>query len=132
MSLLNPLEPYMLYIKIGLAVLLVVVLGGMYMHINTLSAQLETANTKLKISEDNNTVLNNTIHEQNVSVRIANEKYQEVQTQLTEANGLNKALAQNVGKIKVNIGSKPLPQNCPDSMKELRDTAKKVGDVWAR
>lgn len=126
------LNPYMLYIKIGIAVLLVVVLGGMSMRISMLSAQLETANTKLKVSEDNNTVLNNTIHEQNVSVRIANEKYAEVQKQLTEANGMNKALADGLGKIKGGITAKPLPQNCPDSMKELRETAKKVGNVWTK
>lgn len=125
-------NPYMLYIKIGIAVLLIVVIGGMTMHIKTLSAELETANTKLKVSEDNNTALNNTINQQNVSIRIANEKYTEVQTQLTEANGLNRALAQNVGKIKGDLGKKPLPQTCPDAMKELRDTAKKVGDVWAK
>lgn len=128
----TPLDPYILYIKAGIAIFILVALAGMGMYIKMQSSEIETLGTKLKVSEDNNTVLNNRLNEQNVAIRIANEKYKEVQVQLNEANGLNRALAQNVGKIKGDLGKKPLPTTCPDAMKEMRDTAKKVGDVWKK
>lgn len=122
------LSAYSLYIKIGLAIL--VVLMGMY--IKMLSSQISELETKLQTSEETNKTLNSTIESQNKSIIESNAKFETVQKQLTEANGLNKALTREFKGIKEDIKNRPIPKTCDEAVVEMVDTGRKVGKKWKK
>lgn len=120
------------WFKVGAAAFVLVAFLGMGLYIKYQGAKIETLTVKLETSEINNKQLNNTILAQNASIVESNKKYEEVQTQLTEANTLNKALVKEFKVIKDEIKKKPVPATCEASLQEMIETGKKIGKSWKR
>lgn len=122
--------PSLTTIKLAVAGVVLVLLTGMGLYIKYQSHKIDTLTTNLKTSEANNKILNTSILEQNKSIAVSNAKYEEVQKQLTEANGLNKALAKEFKVIKDELGKKPVPTTCEEAVSEMVQTSKKIGAKW--
>lgn len=117
-------------IKIGIAIAAVVIIAGMGLYIKYQGAKLEAVSVKLQTSELNNKKLNDTIIAQNKAIIASNKKYEEVQKQLTEANGLNKALSKEFKALKQSITKKPVPQTCEEARQEMISVGKAIGKKW--
>jgi chromosome segregation ATPase len=129
---MNPLTPYMLAIKIGGVVLLLAALGGMYWDINYLNAQLDAAEAKLTLSENNNKLLNDEIETQNLSIIAANKKYDEVQKKLTEASGRNQEVKIQYKTIREKIMVAAPPTTCEGTRVEMINAAKEIASKWEK
>lgn len=117
-------------IKIGIAIAAVVVIAGMGLYIKYQSAKLEAVSVKLETSELNNKQLNATITAQNEAIIASNKKYEQVQKQLNEANGLNKAITKEFKILKQKLNKKPVPQSCEEARQEMISVGKAIGKKW--
>lgn len=122
--------PSLSQIKIGVAIATLVIIAGMGLYIKYQAAKLEAVSVKLETSELNNKQLNNTITMQNEAIIASNKKYDQVQKQLTEANGLNKALSKEFKALKQSINKNPVPQTCEEARVEMISVGKAIGKKW--
>lgn len=120
------------WFKVGVAIAVVVAFLGMGLYIKYQGAKIETLSTKLETSEINNKRLNMTILSQNASIIASNKQHEEVQKQLNEANGLNKALVKEFKVIKDEIKKKPVPATCEAARQEMIQTGKVIGESWKK
>lgn len=119
-------------IQLGIAAVAVAVIVAMGLYIKYQGAKIETLSTKLETSELNNKRLNMTILSQNASIIASNKQHEEVQKQLIEANGLNKALVKEFKVIKDEIKKKPVPATCDAARQEMIQTGKVIGESWKK
>jgi len=124
-GLITPILPYA-------AVIAFTVITVMGFYIKYQSSEINTLTRNYAVSENNNKQLNVTITNQNASIQIANEKFNNVQTKLKNVNKLNSKLSTQYRKLRKKIFAVPVPVTCNESTTEMVTNGKRISDKWKK
>ena len=114
------------YAIASLAILLVI--AGLYIkHQNNEIVDLKVLNGQYVAANED---MSKKIKDQNDRLRDGELKYNDVQSQLDKANGKNQALSQKYEDLRKKLGEKPIPQSCPESIKDLKDVLIPLATEW--
>lgn len=114
------------YAIAGLAILLA--LAGLYIkHQNNEIIDLKVLNQQYVVANED---MSKKINDQNDKLREGELKYNDVQSKLDKANGKNEALTQKYEDLRKKLGERPVPQSCPESIKDLKDVLIPLATEW--
>ncbi len=67
---------------------------------------------------------------QNAALVDGAKKYEGVQAQLDKASGINTALGVQFDKFRKDLGTRPVPVTCPESIKDLKTIIVPIVKDW--
>ena len=104
--------------------------GSAYFIMGHQSSKIDELETSNAAYVATNKSLAGKIDEQNSALRDGEEKYRKTQSALDKANGVNQALGAEFDKFRRDLGNKPLPVTCPDSIQDIKTIIRPLAKDW--
>jgi hypothetical protein len=104
--------------------------AGSLIYIKSLRSDLVEAHDSVVLYESANKDMASKIELQNAALKEGESKYNATQTALDKVSGKNDALTSEFSKFRKELGGKPVPTTCPESINDLKTVVQPLATDW--